>query len=235
MKKLAIAGSLLAVLALAIMAVGAGSASAVEWLCGGVAKSKCKVDSENLTALVLEDMGANSAVECEPGAVTDEGTAGPGAVDETIGVNFTVSKCKPAAKAENLSKEKVANLCEKVEAMAPVDLPWKTEIEESNWDLISQNGKGQPGYLVECKTIIGKVDDVCTTKEEATRALVELVNLAAEGAEPKLVDGIFLENPLVASQAATCTVGGAENGLVKGEILFAALTEAGALEALEFG
>jgi hypothetical protein len=242
MKKFAMMGALFGVLAMALSAIGATSASAAEWLCEGkTIATACKVVTENLEALVLEDMGVPSGVECAAGSVTGAGTVGPGVADETTAVTFIAASCKPTAKAENLKGESVANACESVaSAPAALDLPWKTEgVSEAagaeKWDLISEKGTGgQPGYLVECKTKLGTVDDVCKTKEAATSALIELKNLAAEGAEPALVTGVFLKNPLEAKQAAKCSVGGEEDGLVIGEVLFAALNASSALISLEF-
>jgi hypothetical protein len=62
---------------------------------------------------------------------------------------------------------------------------------------------------------------------------VLLLNLPAEGSEPALVSEYFLENPLTAAEAATCSVKKEkESGLVKGEVLLAAI-EGGTPVSLE--
>jgi hypothetical protein len=234
MKRLTIVAALLA---LAVMVPGAGSAVAAEWLCNGqqimgTGNNRCKVVSENATLLRLEDMTAGAAVQCGAKDVTEEGWVGPLADDETIAVKFT--NCEAAAKAENLEGREVANLCKKVLAVAAVNLPWKTNIEEKRWDLISAGGLKEPGYLVECETVLGDIDDTCTVSSETNTPLVELENLAAEMTEPALVDENYSKILLNSKEATTCTVGGAESGLVVGVILLAALTAGNVLQPLTF-
>jgi hypothetical protein len=234
-----------AVAALGALVVAATSAQAAfEWLCNGktVGSERCLVVSENLEVLVLEDMSIPAAVECAVGSVLDEGWVGPGNEDETTFVEFMIpaTNCKPAAKALDLNNEELANACEKVKNVEAVNLPWLTLVEElttegsvdSYWDLIEENGKGQPGYLVECTVAGLNVDDICLT-EAASTALVLLLNLPAEGSEPALVSVYFLENPLMANEAATCSVKKEkESGLVKGEVLLEAI-EGGKAVSLE--
>ena len=210
----------LVVLALGLLSA-AGSAQAMEWLCDGVA-GKCKVKGENLEVVVFEDRGVPAAVECRVGAVKSEGTAGSGVVDETTKVEVedggAAPACTPSAKALNLKQEAETNGCGKVVSVSGVDLPWKTEIAEKEgestwWDLISAGGARQPGYELVCETSGIKITDTCTSNSEHA-PLVLLEN----GSEAS-VSAFFVAVPLEATQAATCTIGGKEQGFVIGEIL----------------
>jgi hypothetical protein len=240
-RRFAMVGSVLLALAMAAMALGAVSASAVEWLCGGVANSKCKTDGVNLSVLLLEDAGAASAaVECPVETVTSTGTVGAGATDETLTATFAEggTKCTPAAKAFNLEDKEVANACTKVDAVTAINLPWTTTLEEDaegKWDLLSKGpgAAGQPGYLTECVTLLGLIDDVCTINAAST-PLVWVENLTETGVA-KLVTVLFLRDLLANAEYANCTVGGTNEGLVVGEVLIEGLTEAGVTQAVEVG
>ena len=92
MKKLIVA--LVAVSALGILAVAAGSASAAfEWLCAGESTTtvKCPVLGFNLEIFVLEDMGVPASVECAVETIESEGSVS-GATDETTEVTFLEPK-----------------------------------------------------------------------------------------------------------------------------------------------
>jgi hypothetical protein len=237
MKKFAMFGTLLVALALTLsaMAVGVTSASALEWLCNAVAKSKCKVDGVNLEVLLLEDSGVPASVECPVESVTSTGTVGEGVADETLTTAFKSELCKASAKAFNLEDKEVANGCTTAEKVEALNTPWTTTLEEAEWDLIAKGpgAAGQPAYLVECVTPLGLVDDVCSVNAEHTPLV--LVEVLKEVGVPNLVTVLFPRDPLVPSEAATCTIGGKEQGLVVGEVLLEGLTEAGAAEAVEFG
>jgi hypothetical protein len=234
MRKLIIVGALLGVLAMmATMAFGAATSSAAEWLCN-LEAIKCEVNSLNLEPMLLEDMGVPAAVECPAETVESTGTVGTGAADETKTVTFGTT-CKPAATATNLKGELVENQCLTVDTLTALDLPWKTEgVDEGaeKWDLIKSGTGGTPGYLIECVTVLGLVDDSCVSSTEANSVLVLLENLKAEGSEPTLVTVKFNKKLLAAAEAAKCTFG-AEDGLVIGEQLLEALI-GGVAKSLEF-
>jgi hypothetical protein len=237
MKRLTVGATLLTIAALSVAGSAAAPAMALEWLCAGAAANLCVVVYENLEPFIIEDMGASLAAECSAGEVKGQGTVGPGVGDITETLTFKVGECKPKGKVENLAGQEVANLCEKVEKVEAVGLPWTTELEMEGAavkDLIEESILGQPGYLIECKTLLGNIEDLCRSVESKTSLLVELTNLAAEGAEPKLVNALFLKNP-PAAEALKCTVGGKEDGLVIGELLIASLNAMSQLQALEFG
>jgi len=230
--KFRITVALVSALAVVGMAAAALTSSAAAeppsvWLCGNelvVAGTPCVTVSENLETLILNDMGAPATVECPAGSVYSYGTVGPGAVDETTKVEFLEEgkKCKAAAKAENLAKEKVANKCEKVDTIKVSGLPWKTELVLEGgviWDLI----KTEPGYTTTCTTII-EITDKCISneKEKGETPLIELNNLTETEAGVLLVSALFLEEPLSEKEWADCSVGGKESGLVFGENLLSA-------------
>jgi hypothetical protein len=115
MKKQMMVGLLLVIGLIGVMAFGATSASALEWLCNAVAKSKCKVDGVNLEVLLFEDSGVPAAMECPVEAITTTGTVGEGVADETLTTAFKSELCKAAAKAFNLEDKEVANGCSAVD------------------------------------------------------------------------------------------------------------------------
>jgi hypothetical protein len=238
MKKLSMAVMLVSALAVLVSAVSASAEAPSVWLCGNelvVKGTPCVTVSENLEPEFLEDMGVPARIECPPGSVFSYGTVGPGAVDETTKVEFLEEGkvCKPAAKAENLKGEEVANKCGKVNELTVVNLPWKTEIVLEGgvaYDLISS----EPGYTSVCETLGIPVTDKCIAHEkgEGETPLIELVNLSET--EPNgtlLVSAIFPLVPLSETEWAKCSVGGL-NGLVFGENLLSAFLN-GAAVSLE--
>jgi hypothetical protein len=218
----------LAILAAATVAVTASAEAPSVWLCGNelvVKGTPCTVVSENLEPLFIEDMGVPSRLECPPGSVFTYGTVGPGATDETTVVEFLEkgNACKPAAKAENLKGEEVANKCGKINEIKFLGLPWKTEIVLEGgvaYDLISS----EPGYTSVCETLGIPVTDKCIAHEkgEGETPLVELINLSeTEANGTLLVSLIFPLLPLSETEWIKCSVGGL-NGLIFGENLLSA-------------
>ena len=213
----AIAGFALAAIATATTALGAETAS---WLVNGtVPLEATEVLSGGVGELKLEDMGVPAAVECTGIEVTDVGTVGQGYEDTTNTVTFNAPSinCRPSARAENLKGESVSNACESVKNVAAVDLPWLTELSLGHngkgapvfLDKLSGDGKGEPGYLTECKTALGTVDDTCT--EVSATFTGEGRN---EGSDVVVT---FPKELTKASEAGKCSIGGAESGLVVGE------------------
>lgn len=197
------------------------------WLCGEktVAKTKeCLVVSENLEAFLIEDTGVEAAIECAVGSVLEEGWVGPGSEDETTAVEFMkpTEDCKPTSKALNKKEEEVSNLCEKVLSVQALDLPWSTKVElvgGLSYDKIGPTTNGQPGYLVECKTILGNVDDKCLSPT-GKELLVEPTDIPKNGAESPSVAMVFPRILLHGNvEAYECSIGGKESGLVVGEEL----------------
>jgi hypothetical protein len=127
----------------------------------------------------------------------------------------TTGECNPA----NL--EDMKNTCEKAAPLtvAPVNLPWRTQLLEPETgvfhdDLLEGTG-GNPGWQVKCRVLFVTVTDTCTT--------------AAGGATVNNVaDGLLLVTflPLV---EALCTLNNTEKGLVEGSLYIHALTPDGVL------
>ncbi len=209
----------------ALSAVVAPDASGLEWLCNGaplMGAARCATEAENENPFVLEDMGVSASVTCVKSSVFVAGSIGPVAEGEITEVKFIAPKtnCSPSAKAENQKNEEVANACTEVIDVKAVNLPWKTTLVEKEgtnnwWILLSNKAAGEPGYLVECLVAGLAVDDKCLTKEAATSVLALAENLTEGGF--LFVDIFFEKNPLEANQAAKCSIGGAETGLVKTE------------------
>jgi hypothetical protein len=227
MKKLLV--GIIGVLAFGVLAASAfaGNGNTV-WLCNGqfitgTGNNRCLIQSENLTELLLGDMNESADVLCPVGSVLNEGWVGPGSEDETTKVEF-MSTCSTAGKAENLKGEEVANVCGGTGEAEAVNLPWLTLVylEGSlTRDIITAGIAGkEPGYKVKCTVAGLKITDECLSG--ATPVHVELNLLEKEGTEPELVDVLFKET-LKQSEWAKCSLGGAESGLVEGEVLLAAV------------
>lgn len=170
MRKIHILGFMLFA-ALTYGVVGASSAFAAdEWLVDNAALTgTTTMHVESLLGGVeLEDMGPGVAVLAEGtflGVVAANGADLVEAVKVESAVFVKEGSCKAPLNVE------------------AVDLPWSTQLELEGtmlWDNIKEDGKGAPGWLVECETALGKADDTCTTPatDPQGRALVEN---AAEG------------------------------------------------------
>jgi hypothetical protein len=221
MSKIKVLGAaLFAMFAFGVVAVsGASAATEASWgLCESASKglytqSWCDVHSASkegefelklLTAstltvsegkLTLEDTkatGGASKIECEG---SDHGLVGPGGADLLDFVLAT--NCK-----------KITGACNEGTVFAkPADLPWKTLLlEESNGEIrddLENDGKGEPGYIVECGATIFKlkVEDTCTGASSTGMLAVSTG-----------VEATFEAK----SQNANCTLGGAGTGVVRG-------------------
>ena len=106
-------------------------------------------------------------------------------------------------------------------APKPVDLPWLTQLvqvvvagKEEYLGLIKSDGKGEPGWQMECTALGVKVSDTCVGEngkptEKNDEATEEVEAIAQEEVEK--------------SEQANCTVGGKEEGLVFGSGFLTAL------------
>ena len=171
----------------------ASASAAPQWTLNGAAIGSAVATSGSGT-LELTDtngfFGSTVKVKCSG---TTTGTAGPGAADTTSTV--TVSSCST-----------VEGFCESPTASA-VNLPWKTELFASGGavrDHIKSDGKGAPGYKVECGTPFGRISDTCTT--EAGQPLVD----TGVSPVPVTFDA--------SSGTANCTLGGTGAGHVRGTL-----------------
>ncbi len=198
MKKIHILGvAMVAVLAFGV--VGAVSASAAEWLAEG------KVITTPLASTTVGEItlgstnglkiGIKSAVLCSGSFI---GTVGPGAADTVTevlslaGVTVTLAAPLTCTEVETCTTSEVA----------PVDLPWATELTSTTKDVLLANGKGNPGWEVVCKTALGTVEETCTTLSQSS-------TLEADATEKDML-GKFVKE-----LTGTCTIGGANTGFVE--------------------
>ncbi len=150
-------------------------------------------------------LGGPVTVQCSG---TDEGTIGPKNLDVTTGIKVTA--CNIVSGKEGGCKKLVKNA-------EPVGLPWQTEVFETEGtlrDKLTEDGKGQPGWDVDCETAIGSLEDTCKTeaKKEGTTLLE---NKSTPGVEGELLVLATFEKK---SGKAECSVGGKEAGEVIGSL-----------------
>lgn len=180
--------------ALAISAVAAATASALQWLLDGRPIAKA-VGVETPESLLLADLaapGGTLAINC---SLVDKGTVGPGEKGEAS--TLAVTRCE-FQRGDNA-------LCEASGAVTvlPVNLPWLTlllSVGGVTHDMIF--GDAHPlGWNVTC-TVAGilKVVDECTSAAIAP----DVVNLSAG------VDRNFL------GEVAACSGGTRTSGMVIG-------------------
>jgi hypothetical protein len=186
------------------------SASAVEWLVKKLPVPAGGIEVNITTkgqSLLLEDSAVGVDLLCE---MTGKGLVLLGGEDLEEAAGF------PSCVLDS------AGSCTKLEAVALVFLPWETSLEApkvGEWlDRIFKGTGGEPGWLIECNSVLGKIDDTC----QSILYKPEAKNLAN-----RTVELTFLANePL-----ATCLLGG-KTGKVEGTIALEALV-AGVLEELE--
>jgi hypothetical protein len=211
------------ILTFALVAVFAGIAFAAssafaisEFLVSGaVITAPVEINDESVGTILLEDeatLGGKSAILCEE--VLTLGTVG-----EIVGGVFN-PKLDTVTSVEFMKGCVIdSRPCMELEVpngVLAVNLPWLTEIALSGSafvDLILGTA-GQPGYLIECETILGLVEDVCTTEAGTTT----ITNEAED------IDATFPASPLEIEKAG-CTLGNAHSGVVGGVSLI--LTESG--------
>jgi len=192
------------ILGFVVFAVFAGSAGVASsafalestWLVNGVKPAApVAATTESVGNLLLEDMSAlGAAVECS--SVASTGTIGAGPADHVSTVTFILGDCK----------FETAGPCTSLVAVKAIDLPWTTAITLSAGafiDTITEDGAGAPGYLIECKTALGVVDDACT-KASATSTLTN----SGTG-----VDGAFNT-----TETGNCSIGGTNEALIAGTV-----------------
>ena len=98
-----------------------------------------------------------------------------------------------------------------------VDLPWSTKLNAEKLDEVTADGKGNPGWLLECTVLGVKVDDTCTIEKEKNKV-------------ENAVEGIAIEDYEEPPEAErdNCTLGGEKTGeQVGGNVNLEALTANG--------
>jgi hypothetical protein len=187
----------------AFSAVAASSAVAKEWLLNGEPMAAAKpaaIEGE----LLLEDMKSSPAVIDVLCSGKFVGSVGPGAEN-------LVELVEGLAGEDNTLDCVAHEICNAgLATVTAIHLPWKSTIELMTsgeaLDILTGTG-GEPGYTVECATILGTFTDTCVAEAGGAQAL--LTNVGAE------VIGEFSENEAITPPGA-CTNGGAKQGLVVG-------------------
>jgi hypothetical protein len=195
MRFIRIAGLCLVALAAMAMATAATASAQPVWEVNGtpVAGTEKVMGSGTLRLADTNTLLGESAVECSG---TSTGTIGPGKIDrvETI----TVASCKKIL------------VCENVETVKPLHLPWQTELYETESKVLNKISEipsnGEPGWAVTCKTIGGRKTDECVTEAGKEG------NEVQTNVTPNEL-GTF--NP---TSKADCTEGGKAAGKVEGII-----------------
>jgi len=210
MKKIQIL--MLAVVAMfAFSAVVASAASAEEllplWLVMGedVPAGGVTVDVTVSGKLLLEDMSATGGavdVECEGNGL---GLLLPEGLDE-----------QNSANAENCKLGTTKGQCSEVLKVEAVDLPWLTQLVQVGTAFEDNLFEGKsatekPGWLVLCLTVLGEVDDTCTTNEGKTL----LTNNETTGE----VESEFAESAAESEWAGCTQPKTTKSGLVVGLVL----------------
>jgi hypothetical protein len=159
-----------------------------------------EVTSSSPGGLELEDSkatGGATAIKCEG---SDLGTVGNEGSDSIT--KITATKCT-FVKAGSCESGKAATA-------RALNLPWATKLEEVGKEVRDQvtslvSGK-EPGWAVEC-TVLGvfKITDECTGNTSTG-----IHNVRNEGKVEAVFDKVTEEKP------ATCSVGGAKSGFVRG-------------------
>jgi hypothetical protein len=173
---------------------GTLSVETPEWLLnGGHLENAVTVATKG--TLKFSDAGAigKPLAECTS---TGEGSVGPGNVGTLT--KLTLTGCQGNAEHP---------VCKSGTTVEAQNLPWRTVLvasEGTTREMISDGGKGLPGFKTVCKTIAGTVTDTCTGK---TSALSETVTGG--------VDETFDSH----AEKLECTLGGAGQGAIQGTVL----------------
>jgi hypothetical protein len=213
--KLQILGiQLFAVLALSIVVVSSAFAGK-GWLVDGnpISESEGALATETEEEIGLTDLGATGPPEVLCKDILD-GTVGPEVRDETTEVlNTAKEKIGTNKTGLALSCTDGKSICSSPVEVWPDNLPWLTELEGMEaeahiLDHLFGSGAGkEPGYTIDCKTIIGLIEDTCEG----------LTSTKAESTTEKYVLETFSEVAGIETQKVHCTIGGEGTGDIKGE------------------
>jgi hypothetical protein len=145
-------------------------------------------------------LAGTSEVECSGEGV---GSVGPANHDRITEIKTSAAQCR------------AIKVCENVEEAEARNLPWQTEVFETEnkvLDKILSTGNGEPGWKVTCKApILGKTTDECLQEGAANFESILLENKAT-GTE-LLVLATFQH-----LRKAKCSQGGKESGEVTGSL-----------------
>ncbi len=185
----------------------AAAANEGKWESVAIGSKSDTVKLLGLTILLRDSnaLAGSSGVRC------GHPTTGWGLIEGPNKLIIKVAKVeKPKTECERVEGGCKAGEVEKVEG---VDLPWKEEVYETEGKLLSMlegDGNGEPGWEVECKTLLEKQKDICKSEKEKPELLNGENTLTSE---VLLVLATFLGR-----RNAECSQGGKEKGSVSGQI-----------------
>jgi hypothetical protein len=155
-------------------------------------------------------LGGTTAIKC------NSGMKGWGTVFASNEGEITSAEvANPKTECERL--EGLCKSSSEIEKVSAVNLPWKTEIveTESKYSIkILKTGEGtekEPGWAVKCNTVLGSKTDTCTSEGEANAEKLEATNTSSAGV--LLVSGTFEK-----VHKGKCSEGGKEKGEVSGKV-----------------
>ncbi len=181
----------------ALSAVAASTASAIQWLGNGHLIGE-PILVLSLGPLLLADLAATGGPVAIACTGRNHGTVGPEARDLILSI--TATSCS--------FEEHGACMVTPDPIATAVHLPWVTRlltIGGVTRDMIESSGNGTPGWRVDCMTLLGLVQDECTSTE----------------GNPKIenMSGGDIAELFEASETASCTLGNGTSGMVTGKIL----------------
>jgi hypothetical protein len=227
MKKLQILGvALVAMFAFSAIVVASASAAVTfllaEWLVNGADAAGQNVEA--VGTILLEDTGAfgGAAMECSGILDGTVGADGLGVVSEVLNLAGTTVISLSALTEPGVACVKLSGLCEEPLAWA-VHLPWNTllELMEEGTPverffavLVEDSGAGLPGWYIHCMKTFLEPEDECTAPNVAGKGN-GVFELSLEAGS--LLLGKFSEafTNLAEELLATCSIGGAETGIVE--------------------
>jgi hypothetical protein len=158
--------------------------------------------------LTIEDRGDKLAAEC---SFTLEGSVGAGSAGKLT--SMTGSECKPPAEMKNEKGEEIGNACATVKAIYPVNLPWTTELVETEGKIRDKIASGGAAWHFTCEVALSNMEDECGI-----------------AVSPRILDNSENVFALFNETAKTsCHLGGLEAGVWSGELKLT--PETGAIKA----
>ncbi len=146
-----------------------------------------KLSALSLRLVDTETFTGKSVIKCNGAGSVGEGLAeGPGK-----GVVKVAEVTEPKKNCERVEGPCKAG---EVEEVKGANLPWKTEILETESKLFTKilaDGSGEPGWKVKCNTMLKSEEDVCTSVSAEKAELLELSDEKVNGV--LLVKGRLLD------------------------------------------
>jgi hypothetical protein len=124
---------------------------------------------ESLPTLVFLFSGPTK-LDCE-GSM--DGSVGPGVEGEVTKILNLKGEEITEAKPVTCKVEEGSSICTEPATGSPDNLPWLTLLQATGGDLLEEDGKGEPGWLILCAN---GLENLCSKKE----ATLETENLLAE-------------------------------------------------------